>query len=266
MESLRQIGAGILLGVVSVMIILGGFALAMAEGGLVPAVAPASPTTNSSVSIIVTIFPTLPLPISATPQAVAPASTDTPGPTFTATVSLTPPPTLTICTPPAGWVPIIVQPYDTLASLSQVYRTSVELLRTKNCLLNDQLVAGSILYVPPLPTSTHVPCGAPGNWGYYTVVPGDTLYHISLLYRVTVAQLMQANCLTTSNISVGQVLRVPNVPTSTSAVTDTPFPTLTEVPTLTPSLPAPATETPSPTASPSATETPTPLTTLTSNP
>ena len=256
MESLRQIGAGILLGVVSAIIVLGAFALAMAEGGLVPAVAPASPTTNSSVPIIITIFPTLTLPISATSQGAALAGTDTPGPTFTATATLTPPPTLIICPPPAGWIPIIVQPYDTLTSLSQVYRTSVELLRTKNCLLNDQLVAGSILYVPPLPTSTRVPCGAPGNWGYYTVVAGDTLYHISLLYRVTVSQLMQANCLYTSNISVGQVLRVPNVPTSTSAVTDTPSPTLTETLTLTLTPSAPATETPSPTASPSGTAIP----------
>ncbi len=241
MQSLRQIGAGILLGAVSVIIVLGGFSLAMAEGGLVPAAAPASPTASGSVAIIITIFPTLPLPVSA-----APASTDTPGPTLTATVSLTPPPTLTICPPPTGWIPIVVQPNDTLASLSQVYRTSVELLRTNNCLLNDQLVAGSILYVPALPTSTLVPCGAPGNWGYYTVVPGDTLYHISLLYRVTVSQLMKANCLYTSNIAAGQILRVPNVPTSTSAVTATPFPTLTEIPT----LPAPTTEVPSPTAIP----------------
>jgi LysM repeat protein len=157
------------------------------------------------------------------------------------------------CRPPTGWVPIVIQPYDTLASLSLVYRTSVDVLRTKNCLLSDQLVAGSILYVPPLPTSTFIPCGAPANWGYYTVVPGDTLYHISMLYRVTVSQLMQANCLYTSNISAGQVLRVPNVPTSTPGVRDTPIPTWTAPSTLTPSQPAPTTGVPTATQTPSAT-------------
>jgi LysM repeat protein len=254
MESLRQIGAGILLGILSILILLGGFSLAMAEGGMVPAaLVPASATPTSPVSIIVTIFPTSPLPTSA-----APASTDTPAATLTATVSLTPPPTLTICQPPAGWVAIIVQSTDTLVSLSQVYRTSVDLLRTKNCLLNDQLVSGSILYVPPLPTSTVIPCGPPANWGTYTVAPGDTLYRISLLYRVTVQQLMQANCLRTSNINAGQLLRVPRVPTSTPAASDTPFPTLTDVPSLTP---VPTTEVPSPTTEASPTNTPVPTAT-----
>ncbi len=256
MESLRQIGAGILLGIISILLLLGGFSLAMAEGGMLPAAAvPASPTPSSAVSIVVTIFPTLPLPISATP-----VTTDTPAANLTATVSLTPPPTLTICQPPTGWVLIIVQSNDTLAGLSQVYRTSVDLLRTKNCLLNDQLVPGSILYVPPLPTSTIVACGAPANWGSYTVVPGDTLYRISILYRVTVQQLMQANCLQTSNINAGQVLRVPRVPTSTPAATDTPFPTLTEAPSLTP---VPTTEVPSPTMTALPTNSATPTITAT---
>jgi len=250
MGSLRQIGAAILLGFISVVVVLGGFLLAMTEGGMAPAIAPASPTASSSVSIIVTIFPTLPLPFTNTPQGATPAGTNTATPNVTATATLTPPPTLTICQPPTGWIPIIVQPYDTLAGLSQVYRTSAALLRTKNCLLNDQLVSGSILYVPPLPTSTFIPCGAPLSWGYYTVIPGDTLYRISLLYRVTVQELMQANCLNTTSIKVGQSLRVPHVATSTSVPTNIPLPTLTEVPSLTPSLPAPTTEVPPPTEIP----------------
>src|SRR5689334_11552157 len=124
MDSMRQVGAALLLGLVSVLIVLGGFSLAMAEGGLVPAALPASPTVSSSASIIVTIFPTLPLPESATPAVAAPVSTDTPVSNFTATTSLTPPATLTICPPPSGWVPVVVQANDTLASLSLVYRTS----------------------------------------------------------------------------------------------------------------------------------------------
>ena len=278
MQSLRQVGAGILLGVISVVIVLGGLALALAEGGMAPAVSTAFPTENTpSGEIVVTTFPTLPLL----------TFTDTPrGPGATATVSPTPPPTLVNCPPPAGWLPIVTQPYDTLASLAQTYHTTVELLQVKNCLLNDQLIANSILYVPPLPTSTVIPCGAPLNWGYYTVIAGDTLYRLSLLYRVTVTALMQANCLNTSVIRPGQVLRVPNVPTSTAPIssntpTSTPTPALsptagtTERSTFTPTPTEGAAETITPTPTEMATETlpattevpsPTPLPSVTPTP
>jgi LysM repeat protein len=167
-----------------------------------------------------------------------------------------------------GWLPVVTRSYDTLASLAQAYHTTVDLLQAKNCLLNDQLVANSVLYVPAQPTATFMPCGAPLNWGYYTVIAGDTLYRISLLYRVTVPELRQANCLNTDAIRTGQTLRVPNVPTSTAPVSaNTPTPTslnpterATETSTLTPTPAGDATETvtPTPTQAPalSATETP----------
>ncbi len=271
MQSLRQIGAGILLAIVSVVIVMGGLALALAEGGMTPTISPTdTPTENTQPGEIISISPTLPLlTFTDTPQ----------GPSPTVTASLTPPPTLINCPPPAGWLPIIIQSYDTLDSLAQTYGVTVELLRINNCLLNDQLIANAILYVPPQPTSTLRPCGAPSNWVSYTVVAGDTLYRISLLYRVSVSELMQANCLNTSVIRAGQNLRVPNVPTSTapaSTYTPIPTPTATEpvtIPptgttTLTPSLPTTAptgtttesppttTEIPSPTTAPSVTPVP----------
>ena len=277
MESLRQIGAGFLLGAISVIVVLGGFALAMAEGGMVPAATlPVSPTEdNTLVALVVTLFPAL------TPEV--PGQADTPTLDFTATASPTPPPTSILCPPPAGWVPIIIQPYDTLDSLAQAYRTTVNLLRVNNCLLTDQLIANSILYVPPQPTSTLVPCGAPLGWVSYTVIAGDTLYRISLLYRVTVAALMQANCLNTSVIRAGQTLKVPNVPTSTPPVSSTPLqgasptptPTWTKTPTFTPTVGAAGTMTLTPTkivgasptqtvgASPTSPPTPSPTVTMT---
>ena len=275
MESLRQVGAGLLLGIISIIIILSGFSLAMVEAGLAPIAASTPPTASPTVSILVTGFPTLPLPSTNTPLAISTAtptatsiSSTTPTPTSTYLSTL--PATLAICPPPYGWRPIVVQADQTLASLALQYRTTAELLRTKNCLLNDQLVTGSILYVPPVPTSTSFACGSPANWGYYRVSAGDTLYHIGVLYRVSVSQLMQANCLYTSSISAGQLLRVPNVATSTPAFT-TPVPTLTEIPSATPlptdtpsdtPLPATPTETAIPTASD--TQTPTETATLTS--
>jgi len=257
MESLRQVGAGLLLGAISVVIVLGGLMLALAQGGMTP------PATSTGIPIDVpigepvTAFPTLPLlEFTEVP----------PGPESTATASITPPPTLTNCHPPAGWFPIVVQSQDTLASLALTYRTTVDLLRQSNCLLSDELIASSVLYVPALPTSTPIPCGAPFNWASYRVASGDTLYRISLFYRVSVDELMRANCLNTSVIRAGQVLRVPNVPTSTapaSSPTMTVGPGITQTQQVTPTV---TIEAPSPTSTvpaPTATETP-PLPTETS--
>ena len=257
MDSLRQAGAGILLGIISIIILLGGFSLAMVEGGFVPAASPASATPSPTFFAIATTFPTLAPPVTDTPPAIDLTITLTASPTSTSILptalgaSLTPAPTLAICSRPIGWLPIVVQAHDTLGSLALVYNTSTDLLRAKNCLPNDQLVAGSILYVPGLPSATPpIACGAPANWGNYTVQSGDTLYHISQLYRVTVQQLMQANCLYTTNINAGRSLRVPNVPTSTPGATITPLPTVTEFPSAIPS------DTPAPTQIPSTTPLP----------
>jgi LysM repeat protein len=239
MGSLRQIGAGFLLGVITIAAVIGGFALSRAEGG-VGIIGPS--ITASPSTVMITIYPTIPL-LTDTPQAMVSESiTDTPAPTSTLPASATPPPPPVSCLPPAGWLAIQVQGYDTLFSLAQIYQTSVDAIKQGNCLFSDQLVVGSFLYVPPRPTATFIPCGAPSGWGTYYVVAGDTLYNISLRYRVTVVDLQRANCMGSSTfIATGKPLRVPNVPTSTSSVNTS---TWTASPTL---------EVASPTPSPSAT-------------
>jgi LysM repeat protein len=245
MGSLRQIGAGFLLGVLSIAAVLGGFALSQAETGVVVV---DSPTVSPS-ALVVTVYPTVPL-LTFTPLSVDSTSiTDTPEPTYTLPASLTPPPPPVSCLPPAGWVAIQIQGYDTLASLAQSYQTTSEAIKNGNCLFSDQLVSGSFLYVPPRPTATFVPCGAPYGWVNYYVVPGDTLYSISARYRVTVADLQRANCLGSSTfIASGKPIKVPNVATSTSSVKT---PTWTASPTLTlePALPTSTLVPPSVTAS-----------------
>ena len=223
MQSFRQVGAGILLGIISVVMVLGGLVLSLAEGGAGTDFTSTDFPTQNTPGEVITSFPTLSLiTFTDTPQ----------GSDFTATASITPPPTLTNCPPPTGWLPILTQSQDTLESLAQTYNSSVNLLRVNNCLLSDQLIANSVLYVPPQPTVTSVPCGAPLGWVNYTVVSGDTLYHISLLYRITVSILRQANCLSSDVIRAGQTLKVPNVPTSTAPAFSTNTPTTTLTPTI----------------------------------
>jgi len=114
----------------------------------------------------------------------------------------------------------------------------------------------------PWPTATN--CVPRADWTLlYTVQPGDTLYRISGLYRVSVAELQRANCLTTTLIHANQKLRVPNVPTSTftslptSLASVTPTRTPTTTPTATPSNTPLPSNTPTPSKTPTNTNTPT---------
>jgi LysM repeat protein len=268
MESLRQVGSGLLFALVCIAIVIGGFSLSMAEGGIGAVVVPPTDTMTSAPIIPPTLPPVTPatLPVTATTGVLFPATaTDTPEPIPTAT--FTPPPPPTSCPPPSGWLAVVVQPYDTLASLAQTYRTSTAALRQGNCLVSDQLVSGSFIYVPPLPTATSVPCGAPAGWVNYKVQPGDTLFSISQRFRVTIGALQRANCLGGSTyIQSGKFIKVPNVATSTLPVIG---PTATliviEQPSSTPTPTVTNTEIPSPT-SPPPTDTQTPPPTDTDTP
>jgi LysM repeat protein len=257
MESLRQVGSGLLFGLVCLAIVLGGFALSMVEGGMGAVALPSSTSTQAAPATRVpAISPTLPL---ETPTQPLNPITDTPAPT--ATETFTPPPPPTNCPPPAGWVATVVQVYDTLPGLAQTYRTSVDAIRQANCLVSDQLVPGSFLYLPPLPTATLIPCGAPPGWVNYVVQSGDTLFSLSQKFRVSVSELQRANCLGSSTfIQAGKVIKVPNVPTSTPLNSATPSATLIvikeETPTPTLTLPAPTTEAPPATEVPSQTPVP----------
>ncbi|MBN1202957.1 MAG: LysM peptidoglycan-binding domain-containing protein [Anaerolineae bacterium] len=80
--------------------------------------------------------------------------------------------------------------------------------------------------IPPTQTN----CFPQTGWPTYTVVEGDTLGQIAERTSSTVAQLVQANCLSNAElIYIGQALHVPVAP-----VTPTPTSTLTPAPTLTP--------------------------------
>jgi len=270
MESLRQIGTGILLAVISIAIVVGGFTLATAEGH----VADSAPATETLQPVLATETQDIPvIPIETfTPLAAAsavltetslPTATELPTATSLPTASVTPvtpvntaqSTTTVVCVPPAGWIAIVVQASDTLSSLAQTYQMTQSAILQGNCLADNQaLHAGSLLYVKPRPTTTPnisvPPCGAPYGWIDYYVLSGDTLYSIGLRYRVPVGDLQRANCLGSSvNIQLGQRLKVPNVATTEPLKTATTAPTVTQAPTLTSE---PPTSAPPPTEPPTA--------------
>ena len=129
MQSLRQLGAGIIIAIVSVILVLGGIFLSLAES-LPP---PATPTQ---------IPPTLPFsfPTPTATIATVTLTSEIPTqiiiPTETATSVA---PTAIIsqpisCTLPSGWIRIVISAGDTIYSLAQRYKTSAESLSAANCL------------------------------------------------------------------------------------------------------------------------------------
>jgi LysM repeat protein len=251
MKPMRQLSVGIIIGLVSAVLVVGGIFLSLAE-------------TFPSLATPTQIPPTLQLNFPTITPSLASAQSETPTATPTATqtaglassASSSP----TICAPPpAGWIQITLTAGDTVYSIAQRYRTTTELLSAANCLSTLELPAGYLLLVPPVPaTVTVIPCGPPFGWvRAYIVQPGDNLFRISISYGTTVAQLQRANCMGSSiTIFPGQRLWVPNVPTRTPGITIVPdFPTATDT-----SQPVATTEVPTSTDLPTATASLTPTT------
>lgn len=244
MRSLGSILLGFCIAILSSSIILGSLSLAMLEGNL-----SGNPPVQLEPSLTA-LMPTIETIIPGTTQIYLPL-----------TITTTLPSTPAFCPPSVGWIPITVQQNENLDILAQRYNSSIELLSQANCLLTASITSGSILYVPPLPTPTLIPCGPPAGWITYIVKRHDTLFCISSLYQTTVPQLQAANCLGTSTLIItGQSLYVPNVPTISPTITTTPTISLTPSPTQTSTQVTPS---PTSTASPTSTSTPTPTDTPT---
>jgi LysM repeat protein len=230
MQTVRQLGVGLIVAIASVILVIGGIFLSLAET-FPPASTPTQipPTFPESFPTPTSTTVGFPATETATQIATLPTLTETTTPTLGAS------PMPASCTPPSGWIRITTGTGDTVYSLAQRYKTTAESLNAANCLTAAELPAGTGLYVPPVPTVTVIPCGPPAGWvRNYIVRPGDTLFRIALAYNITYPQLQRANCMGSSTtIYSGQRLWVPNVPTRTPVpgITTIPtFPTDTSVP------------------------------------
>jgi len=148
MRALREMSGGLIVAVVSVLLVLGGISLSLAENQ------PDEPPTPTPLPPIIATSIELP---TFTPIVV---NTNTPEvATQTATQTFTASPSATlavaaVCNPPTGWIQIIVSASDTLYTIAERYKTTAEILNTSNCLNNTIPAVGSRLYVPPVPTVT----------------------------------------------------------------------------------------------------------------
>lgn len=97
----------------------------------------------------------------------------------------------------------IVKKGDTLWSIAKKYGVSVDNLKKANGLTTSSLSIGQVLQIPLEVVKNN-------NDNFYVVKRGDTLYKIAMDNNTTVSELINLNNLTTTSLSINQVLRIPN--------------------------------------------------------
>lgn len=95
----------------------------------------------------------------------------------------------------------IVQSGDTLYSIAQKYKTTIDDLMKLNNLTTSVLSLGQRLKIPSPQQST-------GGIDY-VVKSGDSLYSIAQKYNTTVNEIKTLNNLSTNLLSIGQTLKIP---------------------------------------------------------
>lgn len=190
-QSLKNRSAGLSrLGIGAILVLIGLAAWIVVGGAVLidslfvptPTIAPTSAPTNvpTQVALVPTETPT-------TVPSATNAMTDTAAPTLTATI----PQAVTV-------TPLMV---TTQAPASEAHLPEVS--------ATSQQTAEPVYLIV---TATATPaCQPPAGWMAYQVTEGDTLFGFQLGSNntVTVADIMQANCLTSKMLSLGQVVFLP---------------------------------------------------------
>lgn len=101
---------------------------------------------------------------------------------------------------PGNTIEYTVRSGDTLWLLANRYGTTVDAIKRLNGLTSDNLSIGQVLRIPVSQTQQYVT---------YTVRSGDTLWLLANRYGTTVDAIKRLNGLTSDNLSIGQVLRIP---------------------------------------------------------
>ena len=99
----------------------------------------------------------------------------------------------------------IVKKGDTLYGISNQYGVSVTELAELNKVTAATLKEGQSLKIPKKEGIN------PDNMFLYTVKKGDTLYGIAKKYGTTVSAIKNINYLTSDNLVLGQVIRIPEI-------------------------------------------------------
>ena len=105
---------------------------------------------------------------------------------------------------PSGLFIYTVKAGDSLYNIAKRYETTVDQILKLNHLSSINLSIGQELYVPETGESVvNLP-----SYVNYTVQKGDSLYSIAKKYNTTVENITKDNNLNSSNLSIGQVLKI----------------------------------------------------------
>lgn len=167
MQGVRQAASGLIYALISVVLVLGSLAVAVAERNAVSAPAPTASarpaaTLASTVTAAATATP------SQVPATLPSTSTSAPSPAHVSTTALSYPslaptrrpatatrPVTITCGPFAGWVKAyVVQSGDTLFHIATLYSTTVTNLQRANCKTGNVIYVGEWLWVPNVATAT----------------------------------------------------------------------------------------------------------------
>ncbi|MBQ8473076.1 MAG: LysM peptidoglycan-binding domain-containing protein [Bacilli bacterium] len=102
-----------------------------------------------------------------------------------------------------------VKPGDSLYKIAKNYNTTVNALIEVNNLTSNTLSIGQVLNIPTNGDTN-------GNYINYTVKSGDSLYKIANSYNTTVNEIVSLNNLSSTLLSIGQVLRIPTTNNNTT--------------------------------------------------
>jgi len=99
----------------------------------------------------------------------------------------------------------VVKRGDTLYGISNQFGVSVTELASLNGVNASTLQIGQTLMIPSKSGTN------PDNMFLYTVKKGDTLYSIARVYGVSVDSIKNLNYLTSNDLVIGQVIRIPEM-------------------------------------------------------
>lgn len=105
--------------------------------------------------------------------------------------------------PPESTITYIVQRGDSLWSIANTYKTTVERIKELNNLTSNTLTIGQQLLIPT--TTNQTPSS-----NTYIVQKGDSLWLIANKFNTTVDELKELNSLTSNILKIGQELKIPS--------------------------------------------------------
>lgn len=107
-------------------------------------------------------------------------------------------------------VPTATSPYITPESLpGQVEQPTIVIPTTVIIVPTTSDASSTRVFILPTPTLTFAEQLNPSDECVYSVLPGDTLFRLSLVYATTVEEFFAVNQLDSDALSIGQLLRIP---------------------------------------------------------